>query len=239
MAKLRFDVDGDLPEELTGLAAPAPEGGGYELDLAALQDLPKINEFRANNRQLYNDKERLAQELAQAHDRVSALETSLEEGTRKVSKDKTDLETRLKSLEDQIAAKDKALGEERQRADRQRVRSELAEALTGAGVKDKALGDALAVATQGWQVDGDRLKLYHGDDLALSKEQAGEPLGVAEFAATFLKDRPHFLAESSGDTARTPGFTAVNGKVTVDANDPVAKGLAELKYGADNIVYTE
>lgn len=238
MAKLKFSVDGDLPEHLKGLVTPLDDGEGFELDAERLVDLPKLDDFRTNNRQLFSDKERLGTELESTKAKVAELESQLEGGKQKVTQEKTDLETRLKDLEEKISAKDKALQEERQRADRQKVRSDIGEALAASGVKDGALADALEVATKGWQVDGDALKLYQGEDLVLSKDNAGEPISPQEFAATFLKARPHFLAESSGDGGSANGLKTVNGKIQIQKDDAVKKGIyaEELSTGKAELV---
>jgi len=223
MAKLKLTVDGDLPEYLKDFVTEAEDGEGFELDTEKVKDLPKMGEFRENNRKLFNERQKLNTDLEAATGRIAELEGQLEGDKKKGDKDKNDLETRLKALEESNAAKDEALQKERKRADKAKIKSDLSEALLGAGVKDKALPLALRGAMDGWQVseDGEGVQLYSGDDLVLSKENAGEPMGLDEFATGFLRENPFLGAESSGDSTNTSTFKkGANGKYTIRGDHP-------------------
>jgi len=223
MAKLRFDMEGDLPDELNGLAAAA-EDGGYELDLEALSNVgnTKIKEFRTNNIELAEANKALSGQLDTLKDQLAELETARAGESKKVSKAKSDLEERLEALERANKAKDEALAAQTAKVNRQTIHSELSKALTAAGIRPGALGDAIEVAAKGWAVDDDAVKLYSGDNVVYSERDAGEPISPEEFAADWLKARPHFMAESSGDGAQPGAMKVINGRIRVDPNDQQA-----------------
>lgn len=245
MAKMKFTMEGDLPEALKGVAAPAEEGEGFELDIDKLGDLSKLDDFRSNNRTLHNEKTKLEKDLAAAQQAIADLEAKIDtsnKGKKDLDDEKKTLEQRLQALEDSNKAKDADIQQKNMKLARQNIRRSLSKALADAGVKATAMEDALEVGIRDWQVEGDpeegAVRLYHGENVVLSPDRAGEPITPEEWAGGWLKSRTHFLADSQGDGGRDGDVRRVNGKIQVKKTDAVAMGLyaEDLNSGKAELV---
>lgn len=194
----------------------------------------KLEEFRANNRKLFNENATLKAQM----DELMQTVNSLKEAPEKAEVEKKTLADRIEALERSNKAKDEALAQERERTKASRIKDELVRHFSEQG-DPKAARDAAALVADQFDLSetGQLLRRVNGE-VQLSKERPGEPQDAAEFVSEFLIERPYFAGRSTGDNRRT-GRT-VNGKPAIDGRDPHALGrYAEQIANGEMEVYTE
>lgn len=261
LSKTVSDLE-EVPEKFRGLYSKTADGE-YELDpdfsellSGSAESKKRLDEFRNNNRKLYNELQELKKKVSgQADDdeieRGREALRKLKEFEEKELVDKGDLEELFKrrtqtilddhakamrAKDEAIAKLDSASKSYKSKLDLIEVDRLVSEAVGSVGNPRKgALKDILSRGRGTWRFDEEgQLKPYNGDEVIFGK--TGDVMKPEEWASALLEEAPHLFEPSGGGNGggnEKKPTTAKDGKYYVDMSDPVAVGrhAADIKSG--------
>lgn len=253
----------DVPENLREFYKEA-EDGTFMLDTddsdvtKELKTTKKrLGEFRANNTELMRLRDQLQEKLGKfgnadpemvqeamqlfAHLEKAEDAELLKAGKfdevfqRKTKRLVEQHETAVKALQKKLEATEKTTQQQNGVIERFRIREEVLSAVKASGdLLNTAETDVLLRAANLFKLQDGKLVALDGDNPMLNEK--GDPYTPDDFAAELIKSSPHLFGAgggSGGGKDRQPSRGS-DGKIRVDANDPVAMG----KY-ADQITKGE
>lgn len=218
---LKLDSLDDLPEAFKGAYVPA-EGGGFELDYAAIKDHPGVAKVRSTADDLdrkRKDSDKALKELADrygdldpkaARDAMKALE---EQGDKKLIDDgqiEELLEKRVERMraefDSQLAAKDKALSDaeaalgirDNELSDI-KIYDTIKDAALGKGARKEALQDISNRAREMWKLRDGKPVALDGENVIMGTR--GEALTIAEWVEGLAKEADYLFEPNSGGGA--------------------------------------
>lgn len=213
----------------------APAGFTPAADLAAANG--KVVEFRDKNISLLQEVEVLRPlktafegiDPAKARDaltRVGALELKGVKGVDDVAAMiQTGIQAAMKPVTEQLEASQKLVTAERERANKQTLRSTIAEKFLKAGGKAGAVDYIVGKAAEVFAAEGDAVKAQANK---FSSTKPGEPLGIEEWLTTAAKEHDFAFEPSKGGGAdpNKGGGGALKPGQTI-LLDPTPKQLGE------------
>lgn len=206
------------------------ENGSYVL---AHDGNDRIKEFRENNISLKQQAETLLEKL-KAFDGVDPAKyqelAELERQKRDkelIEKGEIDtllterLESAKNTYQTQIDAIKAELDTTRGELVATKVTDTLKTAAANAGVRPEAMDDVVRLASGSWELRDGTPTLVQDGEVVLSKESAGDPMGMPEYFKSMLQEKPFYFQSSAG----SGGGSQTNARgVKVISNDPVLVG---------------
>lgn len=223
--KFKLDSIDDLDEGVQGLYKEADDGG-FVLDVEGAVSRDRHNEFVNNNKRLFKENEELAGFKTKAQELQEQLDQAGQAGKQK----ETDLNTRVSTLEQLVEKERQEKAAAQDALNTTKKNAQISKALKGAGVRDAAIDDATALASQEWGfADDGTLVRQLGGQTVLS-EDTGAPQGLDEWAKGLHKTKSYLFETSQGDGAQP--VPVVGGKKVYDIT---RLGGAELAAASDEV----
>jgi len=202
----------------------------------------QLEEFRTNNRELFNKNRQFeADAIALRNDieALSAEKKALDEQAAEKNRGSETQESRIVGLEEARRLAVEEVAKEKKINKTNQIRAALVEALGDQGATMDAAGDAAQLALSDWDMDASgELEYKLNGKIVYSHATPGSNLLPPEWASQMREKKPYFFPPSRGDGAAAHGLSVLNGKPAVDGNDAVALGryAAEIAAGKVEIL---